>query len=342
MQTPPVRSQNPNQPYTVRLHFYGQNRQPAQILRQTPGAKGYWKNIKFLIGDAPGQCDYLVVFGSGHRLIHENIDPCNTLFIASEPPAIKTYPTDYLSQFAHVICSDRNAKHQNLNHSQQGYPWFCGLVDHSIKLYDEYLAEANIRKTKLISVACSNKCTKLGHRKRFEFVAKLKEAFGDELDLFGNDQNFVPDKADAIRPYKYHIAIENSVAPDYWSEKLSDSYLEGAFPFYYGCPNLDDYFSSDSYQLIDIDDIEGSIRKIREVIQQDRYEKSTQALQQAKLQVLNDYNLFNLIRDHLHEVQFPPNRTPHTFQAYPGKFFRKGGVYKLKFRLKKLLGHYCK
>ena len=334
MKSPSNEAMNPTTPYTIRFHFYGQNRHPDQILRQTPDGKGYWNNIKFLIGDEPGPYDYLVVFGSGHNFLREEINKQNTLFIASEPPAIKTYPPEYLAQFEHAISSDPNSQHPNITFSQQGYPWFCGLSDDSIKLYDEYAAEKHIEKTKLISVVCSNKCTKPGHHKRFEFVNKLKEEFGDSLDLFGSGQNFVPDKADAIRPYQYHIVIENSISPHYWSEKLADSYLEGAFPFYSGCPNIDQYFSPESYQLIDLDDIEATIRKIRQAIEQDQYSKSIEALHQAKLQVINDYNLFNIITEHVRKLGFPSNEPPHSFQAYPGKFHRKGKLYKLKFHIR--------
>ena len=320
-----------NANYTVRLFFYGQNRQPEQLLRQTPQGKGIWKNVRFLLEDSDEPFDFLVVFGSGHPMLREPINAKNTLFIGSEPPAIKTYPENYLAQFEAVICSDPNAKHPNLKLSQQGYPWFCGLSEDHIKLYDTYRTESLPEKTKLMSVVCSNKSKKEGHRKRFEFVNKLKEIFGDDLDLYGNGQNFVPDKADAIRPYKYHITIENSISPDYWSEKLADSYLEGAFPFYSGCPNISDYFSSDAYLPINLDDLDATVNTIRKAIKEQRYEQSLEALQTAKLQVLDDYNLFNIITDHLEQRGFPKNTPGQPFIAYPGKFYRKGILYRIKF-----------
>jgi len=323
--------------YTVRLFFYGQNRQPEQLLRQTPQGKGIWKNIRFLLEDSPAPFDFLVVFGSGHPMIKESINPENTLFIGSEPPAIKTYPKDYLAQFAHVICSDPDAQHPNLKLSQQGYPWFCGLSDDHIKLYDAYRSEPRPDKTKLMSVVCSSKSTKEGHRKRFEFVKQLKEVFGDDLDLYGSGQNFVPDKAEAIRPYKYHITIENSESPDYWSEKLADSYLEGAFPFYTGCPNISDYFSKDAYLQINLNDLDSTVTTIRKAIQDQRYEQSREALETAKLQVLNDYNLFNIIANHIKNQGFPKNLPAQTFSAHPGKFYRKGALYRLKFIIRDLL-----
>ncbi|MCP5538047.1 MAG: hypothetical protein H7A51_17670 [Akkermansiaceae bacterium] len=336
MKTPPTHHDEVPQGYTVSLYFFGQNRLPEQILRQTPKGEGKWKGVQFVINKTERPSDFLVVFGSGHDTIYDSVPKENTLFIASEPPAIKTYPAGYLAQFGSVICSDPAAIHPDLSFQQQGYPWFCGLSDHAIKLYDDYKIDEEIKKTKLISVVCSTKCSKPGHRKRFEFVNRLKQAFGDELEVFGNGHNFVPDKADAIRPYKYHIAIENSVAPDYWSEKLADPYLEGAFPFYSGCPNIDRYFDEDAYRLINIDDLDGTIRMIREAIDSGLYERSQPALQRAKLKVLDEYNLFNLITDHISQRGYPRNPTPPAYKAYPGKWFRKGPLYRLKFSLREL------
>jgi hypothetical protein len=323
-------------PYRVKLLFFGQNRLPEQLLRQSPGSKGIWKNLHFQINDREGPADFLVVFGSGHDLIKEKISKENTLFIGSEPPAIKTYPESYLTQFDSAICSDPEAMQPKLKLSQQGYPWFCGLGSDRIKTYDEYKAEKTIPKTKLISVVCSNKQTKPGHKKRFEFVKRLKEVFGDDLDIYGSGQNYVPDKADAIRPYKYHITIENSISPHYWSEKLADAYLEGALPFYSGCPNIDHYFPPEAFRPINLEDLDSTVATIRKAIDSDLYSQSTQALQSAKLQVIDQYNLFNIIAEHIESHGFPRNTPGANFVAYPGKLFRKGPLYRLKFHLREL------
>jgi hypothetical protein len=336
MQATPSPHSESSHPYRVKLLFFGQNRLPNQLLRQSPASKGIWKGLHFDMDGSQGPADFLVVFGSGHPMIRENIAKENTLFIGSEPPAIKTYPEGYLGQFYSAICSDPDAIQPNLKLSQQGYPWFCGLGYNHIKTYDDYKVEKTIEKTKLISVVCSSKQTKPGHRKRFEFVQRLKEIFPDDLDLYGAGQNYVEDKADAVRPYKYHITIENSISPHYWSEKLADAYLEGAFPLYSGCPNLDQYFSPDAFRLIDIEDLDSTVATIRQCIEEDLYSRSTEALYKAKQQIIDQYNLFNVIAEHLEERGFPKNPANSHFTAYPGKWFRKGRLYKLKFGLKQI------
>jgi hypothetical protein len=146
-----------------------------------------------------------------------------------------------------------------------------------------------------MSVITSSKDFTEGHQKRLNFVRKLKDYFGEDIDVFGRGIREVDDKWDALSPYKYHIALENSVYPHYWTEKLGDVYLSGAYPIYYGCPNLGDYFPAASYTRINIDNIEGAIRTIEECIRERRYEASLDRIIEARNLVLDHYNLFALI-----------------------------------------------
>jgi GR25 family glycosyltransferase involved in LPS biosynthesis len=45
-------------------------------------------------------------------------------------------------------------------------------------------------------------------------------------------------------PYYYHLVIENSIYPGYFTEKLVDSVLAGCITFYYGCPDIYKYLDS--------------------------------------------------------------------------------------------------
>jgi hypothetical protein len=325
--------------HSVQLYLQGEDSKRPRIFRQTPNNSGIVKNIQFHINKSNDPCDFLVVFAGHDEAINAKIHKNNTLFIAGEPPEIKRYPEAYLAQFGGIICSDTEVPHPNKHLSQQGYPWFCGIqflkdgTQKSVKNYDDFKAEQPIKKSKTLSVVCSSKCSKPGHRKRFEFVQKLKESFGDELDLFGTGQNPISDKSDAIRPYKYHIAIENSVATDYWSEKLSDCFLEESFPFYAGCPNLQNYFSHESYALIDLDDLDGTIRKIRRAIDENWHQKSIPALRESKERVLDQYNLFNLISNYIEETSITKKAPITQFKAYPAKWFRKGLFFRIRFTL---------
>jgi len=44
---------------------------------------------------------------------------------------------------------------------------------------------------------------------------------------------------------QFHLAIENSVQANYFTEKIIDCFYAKTIPIYYGCPNIGDYFDTD-------------------------------------------------------------------------------------------------
>ena len=54
----------------------------------------------------------------------------------------------------------------------------------------------------------------------------------------------------------FHIAIENTSTPNYFTEKIIDCFLFSTIPIYYGCPNIGEYFHSDGILTFnDIDEL---------------------------------------------------------------------------------------
>ena len=100
------------------------------------------------------------------------------------------------------------------------------------------------------------------------------------------------DKSEALDRFRYPIAIENHRAPHWWTEKISDAFLGHTLPFYYGAPNLTDYFPRASFIPIDIFDVEGSAKIIETAINNDEYSKRLTAIRQARDLILRKYNLF--------------------------------------------------
>lgn len=269
------------------------------LLRQTPKSKGRWGDCRFFVNQDIEAYDYWVVC-EGLMQAESAVCPReNTIFITWEPPAIKVYNKDFLDQFGAIITCHRDIKHPNVIYSQQGLPWMVGgrykdgtWDKHFSKDYDELKLIEKYEKKKLISVILSTKSFAKGHIEKNRFVKRLKTHFGDKLDVFGVGINVVPDKWDAISPYKYHIVLENSSLPDYWTEKLSDAYLAGAYPFYYGCKNMSDYFSGDVFTNLDIDDFDRSVAIIEKAIDGNKFENSFEKIMEAKKLILDKYNLF--------------------------------------------------
>lgn len=329
---------------SIRLYLSDSEENAQNTLRQTPEGKGIWKGHQFYTNEGDQPYDYLVVFANYSKIIRTSVPIERRIFIAGEPPSMKDYPEKFLAQFGRVISSHKSIQHPNACLEQQGYTWFSGIRFEDdgkqtvTRTYDDYQNEPPIPKTKMLSVVCSNKNSKPGHKKRFEFVQKLKAALGDELHLYGNGQNPIANKSDALRPYQYHITIENGSAPHYWSEKLADCYLDETYPFYAGCPEIDEYFPKTAYTRIDLDDLKGSIEIIRKVINEDRHLKTRPAIREAKQRVLNHYNLFNLITQHIEQItQNSETTTARKEKLYPTKWFRKGLLFQIKFILNQWL-----
>lgn len=274
--------------------------------RQLPKGDFVWKDCHFYINDDTCQeADFWVI--CYQRLPNKKetckVAPENTIYVTWEPDSVWHFSRGFLNQFGKVISCQEGLKHVNVVKDQPGLAWHIGMVrkngiNHYNKTYDDFKTTSPV-KTKLLSVISSNKAFTKGHRERMEFVQKLKEYFGDQMDVFGRGIRDFDDKWDVIAPYKYHICIENCQQPYYFSEKFADSFLGEAFPFYYGCSNVDEYFSKDAYRAIDLHRPQEAIRIIEDSIKEGLAEKNHEAVVMAKNQVLDEYNFFELVHKHI-------------------------------------------
>lgn len=257
---------------------------------------------KFYIDEDIEDPDFWVVQGKGLRQAAScHVAPENTIMLTTEPRSILVYPKNYLKQFGMVCTCQEKTKHPNVHFGPAILPWFVGYTEDKnghceyTKDYNAFKTGKPAKKEKLISVITSNKAFTSGHIKRIKFVERLKEYYGDKLDVFGRGFQDFDDKWDVLAPYKYHIVIENSSQDYYWTEKLSDSYLCDAYPLYYGCTNVEDYFPKDSLTRIDINDFDKTIAIIDKVIAEETFEKSQAAIAESKRLVLDKYNMFEYI-----------------------------------------------
>lgn len=96
-------------------------------------------------------------------------------------------------------------------------------------------------KTKLVSMIASNKSWVRGHQNRLQWVEKLK----DKVDLYGTGRPFqLVDKEDGLRDYMFSVSIENDDSDSYFTEKLTDNFVMGTVPVYWGSRKVvDRYFN---------------------------------------------------------------------------------------------------
>lgn len=266
------------------------------FINQLPSQKNKWGEYSFSVNEDIPECDMWVIWGGLNKPQKTICTKGNTLFITNEPPSVKKYSTSFLNQFSTILTCESKIKHKEIIQKQQCLPWWIGFdinnTQKDKKTYDQLINSNITEKTKNISIIISNKKFTAGHEKRVVFLKKLQEIFKDNLDVYGKGFNEIPDKWDALAPYKYTIVFENSSINDYWTEKLSDAFLCNTYPIYYGCKNIYDYFPKNSLTLIDINNLEDAIKTIKKIIEDDYWEKSKADLLQAKDMILNKYQLF--------------------------------------------------
>jgi len=136
------------------------------------------------------------------------------------------------------------------------------IMSHNINFLSEFPAEKRVfcpgfgsslyeyewqmyPKTKDVLTVVGNKNKTVGHRFRHDVV----RMFGSRVDVMGRSCNpFPPEKrAEIYAPYRFQIAIHNSVVEDYWTDILIDCFLTGTVPIVWGGEFLSKYFNAEGY-----------------------------------------------------------------------------------------------
>lgn len=285
-----------------RIHIISSSNIP--LTRQIPS--DWSEEYKLTFGECVENCDFLIVLDDVLKQIECNVCIDNVILFTGEPPFVKMYPRSFLRQFGLIFTCQKNLINNNKisNKSFPALPWMTGChlkinshewADGLMMTYNDFLQFENVDRINKICLITSNKCLTKGHRDRVNFALKLKQEMPDLIDIYGNGFQSVEDKFDVQSQYKYSIVIENCSYDDYWTEKLSDTFLAGSYPIYYGAPNIFDYFSRDQLSFIDIKHYNTSVEIIRRIVELDLYTTSTNSLKDAKLLVLNKYNLLNRV-----------------------------------------------
>lgn len=289
----------------------------AQWLHQFPHGEPRWDNCQFIFDQQAHDYDWLVVYddipervGASRGNAAEELacSPEHTLLVTTEPSSIKIYGNDYTRQFAAVLTSQAAwaLPHRQRIYSQPCLHWFYGIGRHRVTPFDAMLAPLD-NKSKTLSMVYSGKSMRHTlHYRRASFMRELMQQLPD-LDVFGRDAPHpLDDKADCLRDYRYHVAIENFVGEHHWTEKLADAFLGETLPFYAGCPNAAAYFPAESFIAIDMRDVAGSVAIIRRAMQENAYEARLPAIREAKRRVLYEYNLFAVLAREI-AARYQPN-----------------------------------
>lgn len=235
--------------------------------------------------------------------------PINTMLLTTEPSSIRIDGPHYLRQFGHVW----TAKHPDLvRHPRQiretpPLRFFYGRNMAGGAHLD--IPDQAPEKTADLSAMSSTKAmAHTVHAQRLAFMLALKERMGNDLQLFGRGLRPVDDKAEAMAPYRYHVAVENHVEPGHFTEKLTDCFIAGCVPFYFGDPAYSSVFPSDSVIPIDIFDLEGAVQIMREAMASDQFRQRNAALKDARQITLERFNTLRAVATKVEALYDPEAR----------------------------------
>jgi len=306
-----------------------------------------YKDCKFYINEDTEEVDYWFVLENLNNNYEETrVDPRNIVYLNYETSYPKDYfltkyMQNYLNQFTYKFgCFDNFS--ENYEYVPPFQPWLINssqnssLNSNSGRDYKFFQSLKNLEKPKNLSVFCSTKKITDDHTIRLKFVEKLKEYFDDDLDWYGHENNLLDHKWDGISHYKYHVVLENESRNNLISEKLYDSFLGLSYPFYFGAPNIYNYFPENSLTKIDIFDLPKTIDLIEENILNNTYEKNLESLIESKNIVLDEFNLFKRIRNIIQKI--PKNGADKKYL----KLYSVGEFWKNDVNIKQKTKHYLK
>lgn len=181
----------------------------------------------------------------------------SSTLVLLEPPEILRYPKSVLRRFACVI-GPRFPATENLENFYQAGGltiWRIG-VDHEfgpprVRLSSAELCSMPLPEGGQLSTVVSGKRNTFMQRRRLRLAREL-ERTSPIFHSFGRNSRVIADKLEAHLVGAFHLAVENSSHPDYFTEKLTDGLLAGNHIFYGGHPASVTHFDSRSITLLDL------------------------------------------------------------------------------------------
>lgn len=292
---------------------------PGNLNQQVPNTI-HWKGHDFYVNQDIEECDVWIVNNILLKTESSLCPPKNTIFITGEPENVGIYDEFLLRKFHYLLTSQKRINHPHKIYAPQGHQWFVG------KTYDE-LSNNKPKKTKDIAIFSSNLQISDSHKKRYNFICKIKERYGDRIDWYGRGLNPFEDKWDVMPKYKFVIVIENCSIPYYFTEKIMDAYLCLCHPIYAGCTNIHEYFPPSSMTLIDMDDWDKTEKTLDSILKNSDniYNESYTFIEQARQKCLDEYNFFSIVINLIKDLKLVlGEKEKITFEVYENKniFFK--------------------
>ena len=148
------------------------------LYRQTPGRKGMWQDVRFLIDKMTMPCDILVVLNCFCEEVEVD---CGEVWLIVQEPPIDNFPWvfeghDTYTRIYSPFCPRSSTSRYWPSHG--ALPWHVEMT------YDELKALSPPEKVRNLSWITTNKTVFHGHKDRMDFLKSLRTS-QVEVDIFG-------------------------------------------------------------------------------------------------------------------------------------------------------------
>jgi hypothetical protein len=245
-----------------------------------------------------GTPDFLAFYGDVAGAVETAVPRERRIIVISEPPGILRYQPGFLNQFGIAVSPFALPGFRgHVMVSQPGIPWFYGCTFGKGRTpawrytFEQLEAMPMPAKINAVSAVLSRKNQAPLHVARVKCAEALARRFPGNVRIFGSGFDPIDDKADVIDPYRFHLALENTRDPVYWSEKIADAFLGWAMPVYEGCTRIEDSFPESSLARIDVTEPEAAIRILGDLLERGERATSQDALTEARRRLLHEHAL---------------------------------------------------
>jgi hypothetical protein len=196
--------------------------------------------------------------------VNEYYDPnMKTIFVQMEPEAIQPLELYLMynhNKYTYIITFNENI----LRICPNARPYIVATAWITL---DEVKTIDITKKRFEVSSVFGNKLTTVGHNFRrniflnrdmfksipCNFFLSCNADFVNEEEK-ANIKKCHPDtKFDLFKESQFHLVIENSRQTNYFTEKLLDTLITYTIPIYYGCPNIDEFFDTSGWIILETD-----------------------------------------------------------------------------------------
>ncbi len=242
--------------------------------------------------------DYLIIINNpNYEILHPRE---KTIGIVTEPSWSPNFTSEYFQKRCSVVISHFFAPTDNAIYGHSlCLPW---VTTKDVSVIPEKSKKLSIILSPLKPRIERSKANYLFRHNLIKLILDSDidcDIYGDWAGTDSRLKGFVENKIDALLPYEFSVAIENTCEAGYSTEKLIDCFLAQTQPVYMGDPFAQLHYGDNAIIPIDRDNPLEVLQKINNKEIKYNYD----AVLKAKNKYLSSYNLFKRVLEVIDDLE---------------------------------------